>query len=216
MSTMLPSDLDSFAWIILGVLLAVSIFALTITFYKLIQFASLGVGRRKIAEQVVDKWLAGNGDAALELAGKRNTSTLRVLFAALSGLKAAQGDKSYGQDLAMQAALDEMALLSRQMRGLEAVVQAAPMLGLLGTVVGMIEAFGQLSQSEGAVDPSVLAGGIWTALITTAVGLAIAIVFYFIVTWLEGRITRERQAIERLISTLLNGRVETKPPSSRS
>lgn len=213
---MLPSDLDSFAWIILGVLLAVSIFALTITFYKLIQFASLGVGRRKIAEQVVDKWLAGNGDAALELAGKRNTSTLRVLFAALSGLKAAQGDKSYGQDLAMQAALDEMALLSRQMRGLEAVVQAAPMLGLLGTVVGMIEAFGQLSQSEGAVDPSVLAGGIWTALITTAVGLAIAIVFYFIVTWLEGRITRERQAIERLISTLLNGRVETKPPSSRS
>ena len=61
------------------------------------------------------------------------------------------------------------------------------------------------------MDPSVLAGGIWTALITTAVGLAIAIFFYFISLWLEGRIAREREALERLISTVLHGRVETRP-----
>ena len=102
------------------------------------------------------------------------------------------------------------------MRALEAVVQAAPMLGLLGTVVGMIEAFGKLSQSKGAVDPSVLAGGIWTALITPAVGLAIAIIFYFVSIWLEGRIAREREAIERLISTVLNGRVDTRPLAQRT
>lgn len=211
MFSVLPDDLDSFAWIILGVLALVSVVALTVAFYKIFQFAALGVGRRKGANQIVDRWLKGEGDAALELAVKRDTSLVRVLFATLSGLKAAPNDKGYVRELATQAALDELAQMGRRMRALEAVVQAAPMLGLLGTVVGMIEAFGKLSQSSGAVDPSVLAGGIWTALITTAVGLAIAIFFYFIATWLEGRINREREAIERLISTVLHGRVETRP-----
>lgn len=207
----LTQDLDSFAWIIVGVLALVSVVALTVAFYKIFQFATLGVGRRKQPEQIVDEWLAGNGETALQLAEKRNTSAVRVLFAALSGLKAAPNDRAYARELATQTALDELSAMSSRMRALESVVQAAPMLGLLGTVVGMIEAFGKLSQSSGAVDPSVLAGGIWTALITTAVGLAIAIVFYFISTWLEGRITAEREAIERLISTVLHGRVETRP-----
>lgn len=207
----MPDEIDSFAWIVLGLLAAVSILALTVTFFKSIQFVRLGVGRRRLANQIIERWLSGDGETALQMAERRNTSSVRVLFAALSGLKAAPNDKSYARELATQTALDELALMNRRMPALEAVVQAAPMLGLLGTVIGMIEAFGQLSQSAGAVDPSVLAGGIWTALITTAVGLAIAIFFYFISIWFEGRISRERESIERLISTVLNGRVETRP-----
>lgn len=207
----LTDQLDGYAWIILGVLAAVSVVALTVAIFKVVQFAALGVGRRKAADQILDRWLSGDGEGALRLAEKRDSAGVRVLFAALSGLRAAPQDKAYVRELATQSALEELGRMTANMRAIDSVVQAAPMLGLLGTVVGMIEAFAQLSQSAGAVDPSVLAGGIWTALLTTAVGLAIAIFFYFIAMWLEGRIARERAALERLISNVLHGRVETRP-----
>lgn len=208
------ADLSPYAWAVLGLLALVSVSALTATFYKLIHFARLGVGRRRLANQIVDRWLAGAGDAALELAERRSSATVRVLFAAISALKVRPGDKDYANDLATQVALDELSDMERGLRAIEATVQTAPMIGLLGTVVGMIEAFGRLSQATGAADPAVLAGGIWTALTTTAVGLAIAIFFYFLSIWFEGRVARERAAMERLISAVLNGRVHARPNDS--
>lgn len=53
--------------------------------------------------------------------------------------------------------------------------RVAPLLGLLGTVLGMIQTFSRLADAEGALDMTMLAGGIWQALLTTAAGLAIAI-----------------------------------------
>ena len=94
---------------------------------------------------------------------------------------------------------DLLSAMSRRMRLLETIVQAAPMLGLLGTVLGMIEAFGKLAANGGVGDPGQLAGGIWIALSTTAAGLAVAIPFYFVVNWLEERIERERVAMEAAI-----------------
>ena len=83
----------------------------------------------------------------------------------------------------------------------------APMLGLLGTVIGMIDAFGNLALSQQGSDPRLLAGGIWTALTTTAAGLAIALVAYFISAWLDGRIEDERQSIELAVSAAIHGRI---------
>lgn len=62
-----------------------------------------------------------------------------------------------------------------QLRILEVIASAAPLLGLLGTVVGMIEAFSALSNAGSDIDPSLLAGGIWQALLTTAAGLIVAL-----------------------------------------
>ncbi len=81
------------------------------------------------------------------------------------------------------------------------------MLGLLGTVIGMISAFGNLALSQEMADPRLLAAGIWTALTTTALGLAIALVAYFLANWLEGRIEDERLTIEIAISAAIHGRV---------
>jgi len=130
----------------------------------------------------------------------------RVLRAVFLSLQSRASDADLAEEMGRQTALAELARLSKWMRALEAVVQAAPMLGLLGTVVGMIDAFGTLAQSTGGVDPALLAGGIWTALTTTALGLSIALVFYFIALWLEGRIETERQDMERLLSAALHGR----------
>ena len=194
----------------LSVLIALalsSVAATAIALFKTAQFLRLGVGRNRQAFRVVELWLAGDGSGALAGAEMRSNVALRVLYALLAGLRVRPDDRAYAQALAVQTAQEELARMSRYMRGLEAVVQAAPMLGLLGTVIGMIEAFGRLAESTGAVDPALLAGGIWTALITTAVGLSIAILFYFIAIWLEARIARQREGLESLIASVVNGRV---------
>tara|TARA_B100000900_G_C20546662_1_gene702877 strand:+ start:259 stop:876 length:618 start_codon:yes stop_codon:yes gene_type:complete len=58
---------------------------------------------------------------------------------------------------------------------LEIISQVSPLIGLLGTVIGMIDSFNELELGGSLVDPSILAGGIWTALLTTAMGLIVAI-----------------------------------------
>lgn len=191
-------------FVALGVL---SVIALTVSFFKFIQFGRLGVGRLRLAERILEDWLSGRPDEAFRSANQRRTVLARVLQAVFTGLQARPGDAAYAEELARQTALTELARMSSRMRLLEAVVQAAPMLGLLGTVIGMIDAFGTLSVSQGAVDPALLAGGIWTALTTTAVGLAIALVTFFIANLLESQIERERQAIETLISAAIHGRI---------
>lgn len=202
------NDLTFAAWIVLGLILLVSVIATWISVFKYFQFWALGVGGRRKAEEIIRLWLAGNGAGALRLAARRNSTRVRVLHAALSALKAFPNDKDYSRELAMQTAMVENAAMAKGMRGLDAMVQAAPLLGFLGTVLGMIEAFGRLSATGGAADPAMLAAGIWTALLTTAAGLVVAVFFYIISVWFDGRIARERQALDYLMSSFLHGRVD--------
>jgi biopolymer transport protein ExbB len=196
------------SYLVYGTLAILSLFALSIGLFKLIQFARLGVGRRKEAEKILDDWLNGRVDDAIRSAGRRKSVLSRVLQAVFSGIQARPNDVSYAEELSRQTALIELASLSERMRSLDMVVQAAPMLGLLGTVVGMIDAFSVLAVTDGAVDPTLLASGIYVALTTTAAGLAIALVAFFIATWLEGRIDRERHLMEALMSAAIYGRVD--------
>ena len=185
-----------------------SVLAITVTFYKTLQFNRLGVGQFGDAEGILQTWLGGEADAAMRRAGERRFVLARVLQAVFSGLRAKPGTPNFAEELGRQTAMTELTQMSRRMRILEVIVQGAPMLGLLGTVIGMIDAFSTLAAADGTVDPTLLAGGIWTALTTTAAGLAIALVTYFAATWLEGRIDHERQAMETLISAAIHVRVD--------
>lgn len=196
------------AFVIYGLLGVLSLFALSVGLFKLGQFAKLGVGRRKEAEKILDDWLNGRVEEAIRTAGRRKSVLSRVLQAVFSGIQARPGDTGYAEELSRQTAIVELATLSERMRSLDMVVQAAPMLGLLGTVIGMIDAFSVLAVTDGAVDPTALASGIYVALITTAAGLAIALVAFFIATWLEGRIDRERNMMEAVMSAAIHGRVD--------
>ena len=207
------TDLDPATIAVFAALGILSVLALTVTCLKLIQFSRLGVGKNQTAEAIVDHWLNGRPEEAMRAAAGRQTVLARVLQAVFSGLRARPNDLDYAEELGRQTALVELATMSARMRLLEAVVQAAPMLGLLGTVIGMIDAFSTLSVSQGAVDPALLASGIWTALTTTAVGLAIALVTFFVANFLESRIEGERQAIETLISAAIHGRVDNTRPA---
>ena len=82
--------------------------------------------------------------------------------------------------------------LESGLRGLSVIGHLTPLIGLLGTVIGMIGAFIQVQEAGAQVDATLLSGGIWTALLTTAAGLTVAIptmaAFYF----LEGEVDRIR------------------------
>ncbi|MDO5631656.1 MAG: MotA/TolQ/ExbB proton channel family protein [Paracoccus sp. (in: a-proteobacteria)] len=192
---------------IFAALMVLSVLALTVTIFKVMQFRRMGVGRRAEADAVLDDWLNGRPDQAITAAGQGHSVLTRVLAPVMEGLRARPGDTTYAEELGRQSALEELAALNGRMRLLEAVVQAAPMLGLLGTIIGMIDAFSALSLSQSAVDPALLANGIWTALTTTAIGLAIALLTYFAANWLEARIETERQRMEMIIPAAILGRV---------
>ncbi len=193
--------------VVFPALAALSVLTLTVVIFKLMQFRRMGVGHHKLGETILDDWLNGRPDEAQRKAQAGKTVLARVLGAVMSGLRARPGDPAYGEELGRQVALAELVQMGQRMRLLEAVVQMAPMLGLLGTVIGMIDAFGNLALSQQSTDPRLLAGGIWTALTTTATGLAIALIAYFVSSWLDGRIDDERQSIELAVSAAIHGRI---------
>lgn len=198
--------------VIFAAMLLLSFLAIAIFFLKLIQFLRMGVGHRREADSILDTWLAGRAEEAIRQAERRRSVLTRILHSVFSGLQARPGDPAYAEELGRQTAIIELASMSERMRLLDMVVQASPMLGLLGTVIGMIDAFSVLASTQGAVDPALLAGGIYTALTTTAVGLAIALVAFLVATLFESRIDRERNMIEAVISAAIHGRVN---PSTR-
>jgi len=69
----------------------------------------------------------------------------------------------------------ELKRLGKNLHLIELVSRVAPLIGLLGTVLGMVEAFRQVAGANGSVNPSMLAGGIWEALLTTVAGLGVGI-----------------------------------------
>lgn len=95
-----------------------------------------------------------------------------------------------------EASLIEKAL-GRWLWILETIVTAAPLLGLLGTITGMIRAF-RLFGSQGLVDPAGVTGGVAEALIATAVGLFIALVALFAFNYFSYRQARVMDEMERL------------------
>lgn len=82
----------------------------------------------------------------------------------------------------------------------------APLLGLLGTITGMIKAFMVIEQAGGKVDAQALAGGIWEAMVTTGVGLAVAIPLVILLHFLEGSVERRAQSMQRTAALLLERR----------
>ena len=89
---------------------------------------------------------------------------------------------------------------------LTAIAQSAPLLGLLGTVTGMIEAFRQIEARQGAVEAALLAGGIWEALLTTAFGLIVAIPTLFAQHWFQARLEGLTRRVRREADRLLHSR----------
>lgn len=117
----------------------------------------------------------GNVEGALTLCRNHPSPIARILEKGIQRL----GKPIKNIEVAIEnAGKLEVARLERNLAGLATISGAAPMLGFLGTVTGMIRAFYTLHVAGQSVDPSMLAGGIYEALITTATGLLIGLIAY--------------------------------------
>ena len=137
---------------------------------------------------------AGRLDEAERMVAGRRGLRSRVVCAALRARKGF-GDAAAREETE-RVAKAELAGAAQGLRALELIATVAPLLGLLGTVLGMIAAFRALEASGASADPAVLAGGIWEALLTTAAGMTVAIPAQAALVWFESVIDRLRQDME--------------------
>lgn len=189
---------------VVTLLLVLSVFALALTLIKLQQFWRERVGSDRQAKTALHAWRHGRfADAQSAVQNGRSVSSA-VLAAAMRMIQT-NAPRQAAEEEVGRIALLRLHSLQRGFRALDAIAQIAPLLGLFGTVLGMIEAFQQLQGAGNAVDPSMLAGGIWVALLTTAVGLAVAMPVSLILTWFESRVENERVTVEAIATEFFNG-----------
>lgn len=136
---------------------------------------------------------------------RSNSPMGRVL---LAGLDAAGAERDELKSLIEDVGKRELARMERFIEAMGTTASVEPLLGLLGTVTGMIQVFQKVvvTSRQGAVDPGQLANGIWQALITTAAGLSVAIVAFVGYRYLLSRTGRHALEMEegalRLVDVL--------------
>ena len=113
-------------------------------------------------------------------------------------------DREAAFDLIAARARKEIDGLNGGLRIMSAIAVLSPLLGLLGTVMGMIEAFQRMEGAGSRIDPSVLSGGIWLALLTTAIGLVVAIPATAFHMWMQGVIGRAASTMEDVCTLVVN------------
>jgi biopolymer transport protein ExbB len=112
-----------------------------------------------------------------------------------------------GEAVAKEAVEFERPRLDRFMTSLSTIITAAPLLGILGTVVGIIQSFQILGEDRTLNDPRAIAGGIATALLTTALGLVVALATLFPYMYFRGQVERALGRLESVIAAAQQGLV---------
>jgi len=153
-------------------LLAVSVAALAIALERGIVFAWNRARFARFRAALEPLVRAGRYAEALALSRRSGSPLTHVAAAYLSRLDA--GRELREQAVAREAS-QQLVRLGKRVNALSALGAIAPMLGLLGTVTGLVTAFWQIEVKAGQVQPADLASGIWEALLTTVFGLVIAI-----------------------------------------
>jgi len=138
--------------------------------------------------EVHDMLVEGNVKQAIRYCEQTDKPLSRIL---VKGLQRLGRPIKEIEDGIMSAGKQEANRLEAKMDWLATVAGVAPLLGFLGTVTGMIDAFQQIQNMEGQVNPSLLAGGIWEALITTAFGLGVGIIAYGFYNFLLTKVNRK-------------------------
>jgi len=164
-------------------IVACSVIALGVFIERMVALRSEKVIPRNLLDKV--RSLVSGGkitDAATLCEG--NESPLAAVLAA--GLKTSNRPIRIRLEAMEEAGKQEAALLERFLGVVGTIAAISPLLGLLGTVTGMIKIFQKVT-SSGVGDPRILAGGIWEALITTAAGLTVAIPAYVAYRYLLSR-----------------------------
>ncbi|MCC2096890.1 MAG: MotA/TolQ/ExbB proton channel family protein, partial [Hyphomicrobiales bacterium] len=148
---------------VVALLALVSVVSLAVILLKICQYWRSRVGSRARADQAVRLWKSGQQAEAISHAVAGRSLAAAVVAQAMR-FKVLGLDRERIEEHLSRIVAERLHDLQSGFRFLDVVAQTAPLLGLFGTVLGMIEAFRELQSAGSAVDPSVLAGGIWVAL----------------------------------------------------
>lgn len=194
---MMLMDIFDKGGMVVWVLLGYSVLALAIILERLAQFFLMGRLPAEFERQLPQVLARSELRNWLErLKGPE--------VAILSGtLDAAAGGVKDLTRVAQRLGSQELQRMERGFRTLGILGNTAPLLGLLGTIIGMIKAFMVIEQAGGRVDAQALAGGIWEAMLTTGVGLVVAIPVLLALHMLEGMADRRAQSMRSCASLLL-------------
>jgi len=189
-------------WEFMGVILVCLILGLAFCIERIITLNIATTNTDKLLTNIDARLAEGDVDGAMEVAKSTPGPAASILY---EGLRSS----SKGADAVEKAIVSygsvQMGLLERGLVWISLFISIAPMLGFMGTVIGMIEAFDRI-EAVGDLSPSVVAGGIKVALLTTVFGLIVAIIlqiFYnYIVTKIDGITNKMEDASIALVDVM--------------
>ena len=173
--------------ILVGPILFCSVLALAIFLERLIRFSRVRIRGFGLVRKMAQHVREGEPHRALAVAEESHSPMGRVLGQAIEVL---DQDRETLETVVVHSTDEEVRELSRYVQVLATIGNIAPLLGLLGTVLGMIKAFMVIQQMGGKVNAAVLAGGIWEAMLTTALGLTVALPTMVAHSYLVARVDR--------------------------
>ncbi|MFT5633821.1 MAG: biopolymer transport protein ExbB [Rubritalea sp.] len=186
-----------FVW----VLLVLSFVGMIIVLEKIIFFQRTKIHVGDLMLGLANHVRKGAHDEALREAARAPGSVARVAHATLMRYYLPRADL---RDIAMEAGQMEVPRIEKNLRGLYTVALIAPLIGMLGTVNGLIDTFVKMSNSSGLSSNLDMAKGIYEALITTGLGLLVAVPAYLFYLYFVGRVKRLVHRIERGAIEIVN------------
>lgn len=183
--------------VVVWVLLVYSVIALSIIIERILHFSLMGRPAKNSDELFNGGLDLANADKQLEnFKGPEANVMLEIFQAWKKGIKNLES-------VASRLGSMELQRMERGFRTLSILGNTAPLLGLLGTIIGMIKAFMVIEVAGGRVDSQALAGGIWEAMLTTGVGLAVSIPILLLLHFLEGMADRRAHSMRRYAMMML-------------
>ena len=186
----------------LWVIAALSVVTLALTLWKLWTMSRLGVWSGAATQRALAAWESGDKTAAVQTLGTRGYLRADLARHAMKSCLDAGLDDAQAREETTRHARAKLTDLRAGLRALELIATTAPLLGLLGTVLGMIDAFQALQEAGSRADPAALAGGIWEALLTTAAGMAVAIPAGVALVWFESICDRVQADMEDIATRI--------------
>ena len=178
----------------------ISIIALYIVAERLLVLRKLRINTRTFVLHVRNLLLKNQVAEAIDLCRKTAGPIAKMTRV---GIENANRPRMEIKEAIESAGKAEIFILEKHLGTLATLASIAPMIGFLGTVTGMIRAFMEIQERGGNVDATVLAGGIWEALLTTAAGLAVGIITLIFYNWIQGRVEKIVNEMEEVSTEML-------------
>jgi biopolymer transport protein ExbB len=185
-------------------ILLCSIFALAIILEKLFYLHRVKIDTQKLLTDVLDKMRRHQIKEALEICERNKSPISRILKA---GILKYDRPRLQIKEAIEDASLYEVPRIEKNLTALATIAHISPLLGLLGTVVGMVQCFSIIQKKATSfhpVAPGDLAEGIWVALLTTVAGLIVAIPTFVAYNYLVSRINNFILEMEKAATELVN------------